>query len=211
MPRSNTGGGAGQKRRIRTQRRSIDATTCIVGRNRSKKPAPANWRELLVEAVVAFCDKPSDRYIKNHDITGRAIPRPGVHIALGSLPTGMIEFTLDSRGYARHQLNAIEQALRHCDVTNWPVPKPSARVGKGKECFVNTGLLLSDNLLGNNEHLFNPFRLKNVPEINWMHLEAYTAKRGQAEYLGIKTTCGEPCPCRRTLPDLWPLGWEMQY
>lgn len=212
MSGMSRGQGSGPKRRNRTIRRTIDATTCIVGRNRSKKPIPANWRELLVEAVYVFCDKPSKRYIKNHSFEGRSIQRPVVHIAQGSMPTGMIEFLLDPRpGFARHQVNAIEQAIRYCDVTYWPVPKATSRIGKGKECFINTGLLLKDNFLGSNQHRFNPYRLKDVPNINWMHLEAYVAKRGKAEYLGIRTICGETCACRRTLPDLWPLGWEMNY
>lgn len=211
MSGMNRGQGSGPKRRIRTQRRSIDSTTCLIMRNRSKKAIPANWRELLINMVNTICDQPPKHFF-NHLTGEKSIPYPFAHIAFGSLPTGMVEFTLDrNRGIARQQLQAIEHSLSYLDVKYWPIPKPKTRVGAGKECFINTGLHLNDTLFGINKHWFNPSRLQDVPGINWMHLEQYVAKRSKAEFLGIKTTCGEPCSCRRTLPDLWHYGWEMHY
>lgn len=212
MSKLNRGPGGGPKRRIRTMYRAV-GNTVIIMRNRSKKPIPANWRELLADSVIAVCNQPPGHFY--HATTPphlRRILQPRSTIPFGSLPTGIVTFTLSPKtDISRMQKRAIDWALSRCDVNAWPVPKPKAHLGKGGECFVNTGLLLKDRLVGDNRHSFNAYRLDGVPDINWRHLEQYTARKGRAEYLGVKTTCGEPCPCRRTLPELWPLGWEMHY
>ena len=205
MARRSRGPGGGLKKRVRTTFRKIDPTTYLVMRNRSIKLIPANWREYLATVVFTWCDNPP-RHFTAGGAPQRKIPRPGVHIAFGSLPTGMIEFTLDrdsSTAYWQHR--AIDWALSLCDVKGWPVPKAKSRIGKSGECFVNTGLYLSDR------HTFSPSRLEGVEGIDSHHLEQYLARRGNAELLGIKTVCGEPCPCRSNLPKLWQLGWEMHY
>ena len=208
----NRGPGGGPKRRIRTMYRAI-GNTILIMRNRSIKPLPANWRELLVDTVASVCEQPPRHFYHSSTPPGsRHIKRPHVTIALGSLPTTPIMFTLDLQPeIARLQKRAIDWALSRCDVNDWPVPKAISRTGPGGERFINTGLYLKDQFVGDNRHTFNPFRLEGVPDINWRHLEQYTARKGKAEFLGIKTTCGKPCSCRRTLSDLWPLGWEMHY
>lgn len=187
--------------------------TLLVMRNRSSKPLPANWRELLVDSVQAVCEHPPRHFgIPGIPHGSRHILLPYASIAYGSLPTAPVIFTLDlERSTAQQQKRAIDWALSRCDVNTWPVPKSHSHTGKGGERFVNTGLLLKDRLVGDNRHVFEPFRLEGIPDINWRHLEQYTARKGKAEYLGVKTTCGELCPCRRVLPDVWPLGWEMHY
>ena len=213
MPRIGQGPGGGPKRRIRTRLQSVDSTTCLILRNRSKKALPANWRELLVETVMAVCATPPKHFFGTHaSLLGRRIPRPDAFVAPDSLPSGVVVFTLSrSSGAARLQKRALDWALSRCDVNHWPVPKPTNWNGRGGERFVNTGLLLQDRLVGDNRHRFNPYRLKGVSDIDWRHLEQYTARKGKAEYLGVRTRCGGPCPCRRLLPDLWALGWEMHY
>ena len=205
MARMSRGPGGGTKKRLRTTFRKVDQTTYQVMRNRSTKLIPANWRELLAQAVLAHCDTPP-KHFKSGGLSPAKISRPGVHIALGSLPTGMIEFTLDRDGFtSRWQHRAIDWALRLSDVNTWPVPKPAFRIGAGGECFVNTHLSAQER------HSFNASRLQGIEGIDWQHLEQYTARYKKGRYLGVKTTCGEPCSCRRTLPVLWQLGWEMHY
>jgi len=209
MPRGTRGPGGGPKRRIRTRLMTIDTRSVIILRNRSKKPIPANWRELLVQVVDKVCLQPP-RHFFGPGLEPRPIERPLATITNGSLPTGSVLFTLNQReDRTRLQKRVIDWALSRCDVNLWPVPKPTSHVGKGGERFVNSGLLLRDTLVGDNRHSFNPFRLQDVSGVNWRHVVQYTARKGRAEYLGIKTTCGGPCECRRTLPELWPLGWEM--
>ncbi|MEO7746969.1 MAG: hypothetical protein ABIS24_00820 [Candidatus Saccharimonadales bacterium] len=204
--------GGGPKRRIRTMYRVI-GNTMLVTRNRSIKQLPANWRELLVDAVVATCEHPPKHFYHfSAPPDVRHIKQPYAMIAPGSLPAAPVLFTLDLQPeVARLQRRALDWSLSRCDVNAWPVPKPKEHKGKGGELFINTGLYLHDRLVGDNRHAFNPFRLEGVPGINWRHLEQYTAHKGKAEFLGVKTTCGEPCSCRRTLAELWPLGWEMHY
>lgn len=210
MSRINRGPGGGPKRRIRT-RYTTAGNVLVVMRNRSIKPLPANWRELLIESVAATCELPPKHFYPHALSSPRHILTPRAEIPFGSLPTAMVLFTIDlNKQIAYLQKRAIDWSLSRCDVNTWPVPKPTSRISGG-ERFVNTGLLLVDRLVGDRRHSFNPHRLENVPGINWRHLEQYEARKGRARYLGIRTTCGNPCECRRTLPDLWPLGWEMYY
>lgn len=213
MSRMSRGPGGGPKRRIRTRMISIDNTTIMVGRNRSKKPMPANWRELLVEMVRLVSSQPPRRFFPPGTYTvATAIPHPSSHIPRGSLPTSMILFVLDGHGGdSRLQKRVIDWSLARCDVHIWPVPKPSSHNGAGGERFVNTSLYLRDTLVGDIRHSFNPIRLKGVEGVDWRHVTSYIARKGKAEFLGVKTTCGEPCECRRNLPEVWSLGWEMHY
>lgn len=213
MPRLNRGPGGGPKRRIRTRLQSVDKTTCLILRNRSKKPIPANWRELLAETVAAVCARPPKHFFGRHALPGeRAIVRPDWFIAPDSLPTGIISFTLSrDPAVAALQKRALDWSLSRADVNAWPVPVMKTWTGKDGERFINTGLLLRDRLVGDNRHRFDPYRLRDLPDIDWRHLEQYTARKGLAEYLGVRTRCGGPCGCRRLLPELWPLGWEMHY
>lgn len=212
MSKLNRGPGGGPKRRIRTMYRAVGDTVLIM-RNRSKKPIPANWRELLVDTLVVVCERPPGHFFGSlTPPEQRRIRQPHATIPFGSLPTGFVTFTLSPNPeISRQQKRAIDWALSRCDVNAWPVTKAKSHRGKGGECFVNTGLYLRDRLVGDNRHVFNAFRLDGIPGINWRHLEQYTARKGKAEYLGVKTTCGEPCSCRTSLPELWPLGWEMHY
>lgn len=213
MSRINRGPGGGPKRRIRTRLASIDSTTVMVGRNRSKKPIPANWRELLIQRINQVCDRPPRHfYPSGTPVPVPAIPRPQSYVPQGSLPTSAVVFVLDGRdGGANYQKRAIDWSLAQADVHEWPVPKPSSHIGTGGECFVNTGLYLRDALVGDDRHTFNPIRMKGVEGINWRHVAPYIARKGKAQLLGVKTKCGEPCGCRRTLPEVWPLGWEMHH
>lgn len=207
------GPGGGPKRRIRTRLQSVDSTTCLVLRNRSVKPIPANWRELLSSTIETVCAGPPRHFYSPGAYTpGRMIARPVVTIAQRSLPTGLIEFTLDRQpSVARLQKRVIDWSLALCDTRTWPVPKTTFHTGNGGEMFVMTGLLLNDSLMGPHRHSFNAFRLVDVPGITWQHLEQYTVRRGKARYLGIKTVCKQSCVCRKNLPSMWQFGWEMHY
>ena len=208
------GPGGGPKRRIRTRMNRVGkpgSNVVMVSRNGSEKALPSNWRELLRREVGKICSAPPER---NFGRFGkRPFPAPGVSIPLGSTPD-VVLFVLDL-AYHDQQRLAIDVALRLSDVNNWPRnPKVTTKYISG-DAFVRVELPPYDSLPGATRggatHQIVLANYAGVPGLNPLHLIPYEARKGKAHYIGVRTTCGIACTCRKVLPAFWERGWEMHY
>jgi hypothetical protein len=187
----------------------------IVRRNRSIKPLPANWRELLEAAVTSTCKSPPKNFGSTVINGVRTIELPRAEIPPGSSPDLMVFVLNEDAARAALQRRAIDLTLTHCDVKTWPVPKITSQRTKNGELYITTSLPLHDRLsrvlFSEAFHSFDRMRIGTRYDIRWNHLEQYTAHVGKGKYLGIKTVCLGACGCQSTLPKYWGLGWEMHY